>query len=916
MTEQRPDPDKLLARIKADEQQRQRGRLKIFLGMAPGVGKTFAMLEAARRLRDGGSDVVIGVVESHRRAETGALLEGLEILPRLPIDYRGHQLYEFDLDAALKRKPALLLVDELAHSNATGCRHAKRWQDVEELLDAGIDVYTTVNIQHLESVNDLVGQITGIRVQETFPDHVFEAADDVELVDLPPDELLLRLEQGKVYLGEQAALARKNFFRKGNLIALRELTLRRMAERVDAQLRAYRDRHDIQHIWAVNDRLMVLVGPHSNGEQLVRAGKRMANALNAEWIVVYVETPKYQNLSAQAREVVLRTLALAEKLGAETVTLAGPLISAEVLGYAQTRNVTRLLVGKPTTPAWRRWLLGSAVDELIRHAHNLDVYIIGSEAQAEHSAGETHRASSGLFARSPAYAVLAAEVERKRRWRQRLAMGMIIPALSTLLAWSIHSHVANANLIMIYLLGVVITATRYGRAPAVLASILSVAAFDFFFVAPSLTFAVSDTQYLITFAVMLVVALIISRLASGLRLQAQIAGYRERRMSELFSMSRELAVADDIRAVKAIAMRHVNEVFAARSAVLQPDAQARLQYEGDADGLAISAQDMGVAQWVHDHEQIAGHGTATLPAAEALFLPLSGASGCIGVLAVQVQDWERLRNPEQRRQLETFASQIALAIERVSLARQTEQARMAIESERLRNSLLAAISHDLRTPLATIVGAASQLSRVTAASGGNAELVHSIRDEALRMTELIGKVLDMARLESGNPALECEWVMFEEVIGAVLHGLRHKLAGYQVRVQVNADVGLVYVDVLLMERVLHNLLENAAKYTPAGSLIGVQVWRTDAAVQVRIADNGPGLPQGMEESVFEKFFRANPESHSPGVGLGLTICRAIVGLHGGQIRARRGEQGGAVFEFELPQRGSAPGADSETENLA
>ncbi|MBI2381639.1 MAG: sensor histidine kinase KdpD [Gammaproteobacteria bacterium] len=905
MPEQRPDPDALLARVQADEAKARRGSLKIFFGMCPGVGKTYTMLQAGQARRAEGVDLVIGIVETHKRSETAALTEGLEQLHRRSERYRGHTLYEFDLDAALARRPALILVDELAHTNLSSCRHAKRWQDVEELLAAGIDVYTTVNVQHLESVNDQVGRITGVRVQETFPDRVFEAADEVELVDLPPDELLQRLAEGKVYLAEQAERAGQHFFRKGNLIALRELALRRVAERVDAQMRDYRERHGIAEVWALSDQLLVALGPTPDAENLVRAGKRLASALNATWTVAYVETPKLQAAPREQRESLLKALALAESLGAETVTLAGPLVSAEILGYAQARNIGKLLLGKPSTQGWRRWLSGSAVDAIVRQARNIDVYVVGSEAQGEGAP----RASRRFLARSETWASVAGIEEKQRRLRLRVAKGAALVGLASAVAWPLHERLDNAVLIMIYLMSVVLAAVRYGRAPAVMASILAVAAFDFFFVPPYLTFAVADGQYLITFAIMLVVALVISRLASGLRLQAQVAGFRERRMGELYGMSRELAALRHTDAICTGAMRHVNVVFNALSLVLLPGEDKRIRYPQHLEGpkLHVPQADLAVAQWVYDHGQAAGHGTDTLPATEALFLPLIGTAGTLGVLGIRPQDWERLRNPEQRRQLETFAGQIALALERVQLASRAEAARLAGESERLRNSLLAGISHDLRTPLATVLGAATTLAQdAELPAETRRELGRHIAEEAARMNELIAKVLDMARLETGDMAVTPEWLSLEEVVGVVLQSLGPRLAQHALRLLLPEDLGLIQADPVLLERVLSNLLENAGKYTPAGSQISLAARRRPEDVLITVSDNGPGLPAGTEQQVFQKFYRIHPESPSPGVGLGLTICRAVVEAHGGSIWAEANPGAGVSFHFTLPQTGRAP----------
>lgn len=905
MNHQRPNPDLLLARVQAEEQRAKRGHLKVFFGMAPGVGKTYKMLEAAQAKRAEGVDVLVGVVETHRRAETAALVEGLEMLSLQERLYQGRKLAEFDLDAALKRKPGLLLVDELAHSNIEGSRHAKRWQDVDELLSAGIDVYTTVNVQHLESVNDIVGQITGIRVQETIPDLVFEQADDVELIDLPADELLQRLSEGKVYLPEQAERAAQHFFRKGNLIALRELALRRTAERVDAQMRDYRNRHDIQQVWAASERLLVAIGPTPDAEHLIRAGKRMATALNASWIVTYVETPALQKADKNIRERLLRALELAESLGAETVTLAGPLISAEILGCAQARNITKLLVGKPTTPTWKRWFNGSAIDTIIKEARHIDVFVIGTEPDAS----TPLRASKRFLARSQTYEGIAGIDVRLFHRRRRILASVMIMTLCTLIAWPLHEHLDNTVLIMVYLLGVVFTSARYGQIPAVVAAFLSVASFDFFYVPPYMTFAVEDSQYLLTFAVMLIVALVISRLASGLRMQAQVAGYRERRIAELYAMSREFSGMRNVNEICDCAIRHVNTVFSAHTLVLLPDRENRIAYP---DGLAatqrfIPEQDLATAQWVFDRNHTAGHGTDTLPSAEALFLPIVSSQAVIGVLAVHLQHWERLREPEQRQQLDMFVGQIALALERVSLASQAESSRMASETERLRNSLLAAISHDLRTPLSTLIGAAAVLAKPEALDDATrCELATNIHEEAERMGELITKVLDMARLESGTLEPKQEWTTLEEILGAALATLRPRLQQHHLKIDVPSSLGLIKVDPVLFERVLANLLENAAKYTPANSTISVEAMRENSDLLVIISDDGPGLEPGSEERIFDKFFRQQPESHSPGVGLGLTICRAIVDAHQGNIVAGNLPNAGAFFKIRIPQHETAP----------
>jgi two-component system sensor histidine kinase KdpD len=663
MSEQRPDPDALLARVQAEEAQQARGKLKIFFGAAAGVGKTYAMLEAAHARRAEGVDVVVGWVDTHGRAETEALLQGLEVLPRRPLAYRGATLYEFDLDAAQARRPALLLVDELAHSNAPGSRHAKRWQDVAELLEAGIDVYTTVNVQHLETLNDVVAQITGVIVRETVPDSILERADEVELVDLPPDDLLQRLREGKVYVPRQVERALHNFFQKGNLIALRELALRRMADRVDDQMQVYRRTHDIAEVWPTTERLLVCVSPSPLAARLVRAARRMAARLRAEWLVVYVETPATLQLPEADRDRVVQTLRLAEQLGAETVTLSGQKVNEELLNYARTRNVSKIVVGKPKRMRWRDRIFGSVVDDLVWGSDEIDVYVLSGEA-------DTLRPQAAHM------------LERHSDW-PAYGWGLAVVVLCTVLAWLVFPFFGESNLIMIYLLGVVAVARRSGRGPSILASVLSVVAFDFFFVPPYLTFAVSDVEYLVTFAVMLLVALIISAQTVRLRQQAEAARQRERRTAALYAMSRDLANARDTNDILQAATRHISEVFESQVVLLLPDVNGHLQTRGtgaqrDVAGhqtFTLDAKELGVAQWVYEHQQMAGLGTATLPSTQALYVPLIASRGVVGVLGVRPDLPRRLLALEQVHLLETFASQTALAIERATVAEEAQNAR-------------------------------------------------------------------------------------------------------------------------------------------------------------------------------------------------------------------------------------------------
>ncbi|AXK39687.1 sensor histidine kinase KdpD [Crenobacter cavernae] len=893
MTPNRPDPDALLAQVQEDEAREHRGRLKVFFGSAAGVGKTCTMLEAGRAQLAAGLDVLIGLIETHGRSETALLASHLPRLPVRRVPYRGTELKEFDLDAALARKPQLILVDELAHTNAPGSRHVKRWQDVDELLDAGIDVYTTLNVQHLESLNDVVGRITGIRVSETLPDWVFGEADEVELIDLPVDELLTRLAEGKVYIPEQAERAASHFFRKGNLIALRELALRRTADRVDAQMHDYRRRAAIGDVWQVAERLVVAIGPH-DGERLVRAGKRLAEPLRADWWVVHVET---RELGGEAE--VAAAMKLAESLGARVQTLAGHEVAEELVNFARSRNAGRIVLGHASRRRrfWQRVTLSARIGQL---ADDIDLTLIAKKPQ------ESAALSAWLAASRDYLGVEHLAALRKQR-SGMLAWGLGLPALVTSLAWLVRDIAEPINLIMLYLLVVVLAAYRYGHGAAVLASIASVAAFDFFFIPPYLTFAVSDTQYLFTFAVMLGVALTISRLTANIRRQALLSGFRERRTALMYELVQALVSEQDETGVLKTAVKRLNEHQQAQAVILLPDANGRLKHPGgDSIMGSLHGADLGVAQWVFERGEAAGLGTATLPGADALYLPLTGAEDTLGVLAVRPKGEDNLTLPDERRLLDAFAAQVALALERVRLSRDNEAVQVASQSEKLRNSLLTSISHDLRSPLAGIVGAASTLAERDLPADQRRQLAEGIEAEAERMTRLVASVLDMARLEAGAMPMAPEWLPIEEAFGAAIHALGPRLAEHPLETRLQQGLPLVYADSTLLERVLVNLLENAVKYTPAGSSLTLSAEVAAAGVTLYVDDTGPGLGVEDPDSLFEKFQRARPEDNAGGVGLGLAICRAIVEAHGGNIRASRRAEGGARFSVFLPSPGEPP----------
>jgi len=876
MTGRRPDPDALLARVKEEERRAGRGRLKIFFGASPGVGKTYAMLEEARARRRDGVDLVVGVVETHGRVETAALLEGLEILPRRSLEYRGVTLKEFDLDAALARRPSLILVDELAHTNAPGSRHARRFQDVEELLAAGIDVYTTLNVQHLESLNDVVAQITGIQVRETVPDSILEQADELEVADLSAEDLLKRLEEGKVYVPEEAARAIERFFRKGNLIALRELALRRAAERVDAQMRGYMREHGIRETWPAGERVLVCIGPNPAGARLVRAGKRMATSLKCDWTVLYVEAPG-QRISVSDREALVQNLQLAEELGAQTATVSGLNAAEEMLAYARAHNVTKIVVGKPTHSRWRDKLFGSTLDRLVRGSGEIDVYVITGDVDDAQRAPAA-RAGQGS---PPGEYVRAA----------------LVIAFCAAISFPLFSRLSVTDVAMIFLLGVVFVASRYGRGPSVFASLLSIASFDFFFVPPRFTFSVSDVRYALTFGVMLAAALVASHLTLRIRAQAQTARDRERRTGAVYAMSRALAAARTPADLIAIATRHLTDTFNAEMQILMPDPAGRLE------GGTLDEKERSVAQWVFDHGQRAGAGTDTLPSANGLYVPLAASTGAVGVLAVRAADPTRFEDPTLLQLLETFAGQAALALERAQLADRAQKEEVEVEAERLRTSLLSSLSHDMRTPLGAITGAASSLLEDQGkgiTEQARHELLQSIVDESNRMNRLIGNLLDMIRVESGALKVHKEWQPLEEPVGVALIRLQDRLRDHPVQVTLPPDLPLVPMDGVLIEQVFVNLLENAVKYTPPGTPIEISAAQVDGRVRVDVADRGPGIPPGEERRIFDKFYRVAAEGPVSGVGLGLTICRGIVTAHGGRIWVENRQGGGALFRFTLP----------------
>ena len=892
----RPDPDELLSRITAEEteakeQQSTRGKLKIFFGACAGVGKTYTMLSAGRQALEENVDVVIGLVETHGREETKKLLEGVPILPHREVQYRGTLIKEFDIDAALARKPQLILLDELAHTNAPGSRHPKRWNDVEELLEAGISVYTTINVQHLESLNDVVARITGIWVKETVPDAVFDGADEISLVDIPSEELLKRLKEGKVYIAPEAKKrAAQNFFKKSNLIALRELALRRTAERVDALMDVYKNKGGGAQGWSGAERILVCIGPDMLSSKLVRVAKRMASGLKSPWTALYLESDRHYRLTKEGQESVDRTLRLAERMGGKTEIVQGQSAPIDILNYARANGITKIIVGKTPKPRWQEIFYGTLADQLIRGSGDIDVYVVtGADV-------EDRKAVNVPLWHSQA------------SWQNYLAAPVIV-ALCTLLMMAFRNYMEPASLMMVYLIAVVGISLRYGRGPSLLATLLAAVSFNFFFVPPYYSFKLSQEHHIITFLVLLITGIIIGTQTSRLRVQAMYARKREKQTASLFGMSRELSANRGKVTLAQIAAQHVADVLDSDVFLWLPDGKGQLQTlvaETESEKPDVDpVREESVARWAFTHKQNAGLGTDTLPGSKGLYVPLIGSEGVVGVLGVMPHDDIPAYPSEQVELLETFASIIASALERASASELMEKTLVEAESEKLRNILLSSVSHDLRMPLAAITGAVSTLliEGDKMADGHRKELLKSVHEESARLARMVTNLLDVSSLESGAVKLNKELYFIEELIGSALMRVESKLADHKVITNIEHGLPLLRMDGLLIEQVLINLLENAADYTPPGTTVAISAITIKPDIHVIVADNGPGIPKGDEERIFDKFYAGAGRSGAGG-GLGLAICRGIIHAHGGKIWAQNAPESeeGAIFTFTLPIR--------------
>ncbi len=899
----RPSPDALL---RAARQERaggewagdghRVGRLKIFLGAAPGVGKTYAMLLAARARAAEGVDVVAAVVETHGRAETQGMLAGLEIIPRRFLSYRGRTLDEMDLDAVLARRPGLALVDELAHSNADDCRHPKRYNDVEELLDAGIDVFTTLNVQHVESLNTVVAQITRIRVRETVPDRILDLADDIEAIDLAPDDLIQRLREGKVYVPKQAERALRNFFSPGNLTALRELALRRTAQRVDAQLLAHMQLNAIPGPWAAGERVLVCVGAGVDSTGLIRHAKRVADRLHATVTALHVETARDGD---EARDDIAEAMGFAGRLGLETVTVpgGGRRIADDVLGYAQANNVTQIIVGKAKRPRWFEALNGSVVFDLVRRAGDISVHVIAvPEVDAEGRKGGAKGTRPSAVRLSPYGGATA----------------LVAGALG--FAEAVQPVLGLNNIDLVFLTAIVGVAIIWGLAPSLFAVFLSTLAYNFFFLPPLYTFTIADPTNVAALFFFTLVAVVVSNLTSRVRAQATIAAARARTTEALHAFSRKLASCVGVDDVLWATAYQIAFMLKVNVVTLLPDEGGTLAVRaGYPPEDELAAADLAAAQWTWERNTPAGRGADTLPGARRYFAPMRTGRGGIGVVGL---DSERpgdrqgaLLSPEQHRLFAALLDQSALAIERVNLVGDLDKARRVAETDKLRSALLTSISHDLRTPLASILGSATTIRDFGGDldEDGRAGLIGTVIEEAERLNRFIANLLDMTRLEAGAVKPNLQPVDAGEIVGAALARARAILAGRQVVADIAPDLPPLQLDPVLFEQALFNLLDNAGKYGDAGTTITVRLRQEGGSVRVEILDEGPGIPAADLETVFAKFHRVHRGDRvRPGTGLGLAISRGFVEAMGGTLTAgNRSERTGAVLTLRLPVPGDA-----------
>ncbi len=890
-SEHRPSPEALLEAARREE--KRIGKLRIFVGAAPGVGKTFEMLQQARARKKDGYDVVVGIVETHGRRETEALLEGLEVIPRRHLEYKGQWLEEMDLDAIIARRPQIVLVDELAHTNVEGSRHPKRYLDVEELMSHGIDVYTTVNIQHIESLNDVVAQITHVRVRETVPDAVFDRADAVELVDLTPDDLIQRLKEGKVYVPKQAERALEHFFSPANLTALREMALRRTAERVDEQLLTEMQARAIQGPWAAGERILVCISEDPRCAGLVRYAKRLADRLHGPWTALYVEGRRSLQLSDVDRDRISDTLRLAETLGGEAITLPASdrHIADEVIGYAQANNVTQIVIGKSARTRWFEILHGSVVHDLVRRSGNISVHVIAGDTIAgEPIPKKSVRTAAQDDAFNPRPYVLAV-----------LAVALALVCADVIQVWF---GVENVDLV--FLTAIVGVAVRLGLWPSLLASIASSLAYNFFFLPPIYTFTIADPANLVALVFFTLVAVIVSTVAARGRTQAVSALERARATESLYSFSRKLAGAGTLDDVLWATAYQTALMLKVRVVLLLPEGGSIAVKAGYPPEDILDEADIAAAKWTWENDRAAGRGSDTLPGAKRLFLPMHTGRGAIGVMGIDSDKPGPLLTPDQRRLLDALRDQGALAIERVRLVEDMDRIERTAETERLRAALLTSISHDLKTPLAAVLGAAGALRDLDdkLSDAEKTDLLATIIDESERLNRFIANLLDMTKLESGAITPNVALHDLSEIVGSALRRAGRILSRHRVELELAPDLPMLELDAVLFEQVLFNLLDNAAKYAPPETTIRIESWQNADTVYLRILDEGGGISPSDLDHIFDKFYRAQKTDQvRAGTGLGLAISRGFVeAMHGTIVAANRTDRTGAAFTISLPIR--------------
>ena len=897
--QQRPSPEALLEAARRED--RRVGRLKIFVGAAPGVGKTYEMLQSAHAKLKAGADVVVGVVETHGRAETEALLQGLEVLPRKRLAYKEQMLEEMDLDALLARHPKIALVDELAHSNAPGSRHPKRYLDVEELLAAGIDVYTAVNIQHIESLNDVVAQITHVRVRETVPDKIFERADAIELIDLTPDDLIQRLKEGKVYVPKQAERALEHYFSPGNLTALRELALRRTAERVDEQLLTHMQANAIAGPWAAGERILVCISEDPRSAGLVRTTKRLADRLHAPWTALSIETRGSLRLTDAQRDRLADTLRLAEALGGEALTIpgVGRRIADDIIQFAQANNVTQIIIGKSARSLWFELTRGSVVHDLVRRAGNISVNVIAGDKLSTEPAVKT--------------AVHTAARPKPFEARPYL-MALLIVAVGLVAATLIQPIFGIENVDLVFLTAVVGVAVRYGLWPSLLASIAASLCYNFFFLPPVYTFTITDPTNIAAFFFFMLIAILISNLAARVRIQADSAIGRVRTTELLYAFSRKLAGTATLDDVLWASAYQIALMLKVRVVLLLPEQDVLTVKTGYPPEDELDEADLAAANWAWSNDRPAGRGSDTLPGAKRLFLPMRTGRGPIGVIGIDDDRSGPLLTPDQRRLLDALVDQGALAIERVLLVEDMDRVKRSVESDRLRAALLTSISHDLKTPLASVLGAASTMRDLESGLSDQQkrDLLSTVIDESERLNRFIANLLDMTKLESGAIVPNAAPHDIGEIIGSALRRASKILIRHRIALDLAADLPMLQLDAVLFEQVLFNLLDNASKYAPADTTIAIRTLRDRGSIILQVIDEGDGIPTAELESIFDKFYRAQKGDHvRPGTGLGLAISRGFVeAMHGSITADNRSDRSGAVLTIRLPIPAASPALDT------